>query len=124
MVQQFLVTTKRHAFHLLTTGFFALPQHVGFFKKDNFVTSIDQQLCQLMSDAWWLLPVGFRKENKTSRATSKPSPVVANLPKIMCPDCSPPKLKLNFFIFSFTYLSPTLDLKNLIFSFFKNFSKP
>ena len=42
------------------------------------------------------------KENKISNATNNPSPVVENLPKIMCPDCSPPKLKLFFCIFSFT----------------------
>ena len=29
----------------------------------------------------------FLNENKTSKATNKPSPVVANLPKIICPDC-------------------------------------
>jgi hypothetical protein len=34
----------------------------------------------------------FRSENKNYRATSKPSPVVANFPSIMWPDCSPPKL--------------------------------
>ena len=41
----------------------------------------------------------FLNENKISKATNKPSPVVANLPKIMCPDCSPPKLKLFFSFF-------------------------
>ena len=55
------------------------------------------------------------EENKTSSATNSPSPVVANLPNIICPDCSPPKLNLFFCIFSFTYLSPTLALINFIF---------
>ena len=44
--------------------------------------------------------------------------------KIMWPDCSPPKLNFFFFIKSFTYLSPTFDLKNFILFLAKNFSKP
>ena len=66
----------------------------------------------------------FLIENKTSKATNKPSPVVANLPKIMWPDCSPPKLNLFFFINSLTCLSPTWDLKNLILFFLKYSSNP
>ena len=68
--------------------------------------------------------VKYEGLNKVSKATKSPSPVVANFPNIICPDCSPPKLKLFFLINSLTYLSPTFALKNLIFSFFKNFSKP
>ena len=64
------------------------------------------------------------QQNKISNATNRPSPVVANLPNIIWPDCSPPRLKLFFFIISLTYLSPTFDLLKLIFSFTKNFSKP
>ena len=66
----------------------------------------------------------FLKAKRAYKATSKPSPVVANLPKIICPDCSPPKLKLYFFIFSLTYLSPTFALKNFIPFDWKYFSKP
>ena len=54
-------------------------------------------------------------ENNTSNATNSPSPVVANFPNIIWPDCSPPRLNLFFCIFSLTYLSPTLALINLIF---------
>ena len=54
-----------------------------------------------------LAEIPFLREYKTSNATNNPSPVVANFPNIICPDCSPPRLKLYFLIFSFTYLSPT-----------------
>ena len=40
--------------------------------------------------------------NKISKAINRPSPVVANFPRIICPDCSPPKLNLFFCIFSLT----------------------
>ena len=56
----------------------------------------------------------FLNANKAYKATNKPSPVVANFPRIIWPDCSPPKLNLCFCIFSFTYLSPTFALINLI----------
>ena len=40
-------------------------------------------------------------------AVSSPSPVLAYLPKIMCPDCSPPIRCPLARMFSATYLSPT-----------------
>ena len=66
--------------------------------------------------------IPFLREKSTSSATSNPSPVVANFPKIICPDCSPPKLKLSF-LYYYVSIANFWSIK-FIFFFFKKFCKP
>ena len=59
----------------------------------------------------------------TSKATKRPSPVVANFPRIICPDCSPPRLNF-FFLHKFFYKSITHLCSNKFYFFsLKKFCK-
>ena len=88
-------------FFIILFAFLIATLHLFLFITSLFFTVTFSKICGIGLNTFnsLLAFLFFLNENRTSNATSRPSPVVANFPSIICPDCSPPKL--NFFFSSF-----------------------
>ena len=85
---------------------------VFFFKIFLFVYLIFSKICGVFSKTSknLLALIFLSKARITSKATKRPSPVVANFPRIIWPDCSPPKL--NFFFLHYLFYIPISNLSS------------